>query len=367
MTNRKENNFIELLEKKLSCCWQSIRDTKNQTENTKEKFCKLLNDNKIPGVKFIPEEEVSIVVFGSLARGEWTDGSDVDWTLLIDGPADPEHRKIAHIISTSLEKGGLGEPDPAGAFGNMAFSHDIIHQIGGQKDTNRNTTQRILLLLESRAFMGKLVYDGVIRSVLMRYLEDDISFLSPKGKGKKYKIPRFLLNDIVRYWRTMAVDYAHKRYERAGKGWALRNIKLRMSRKLIFVSGLLTCFSCYLNPSSVIEEVSTGTRDSKTGLVEHLVKYVGMTPLEVLAESLFKYASEDTARQIMNAYDSFLSKLAVSDIRGHLKDLDISKTDTDETFNELCEISRKFQDGLSSFFFDDNNDLAELIRKYGVF
>ncbi|MGB2807013.1 MAG: nucleotidyltransferase domain-containing protein [Sedimentisphaerales bacterium] len=364
MPNKNENNIFELLEKKLSCNWQAIRYAQGQAENTKEKFCNLLNDSKISGVKLIPEEEASIVVFGSLARGEWTTGSDVDWTLLIDGPADPEHRNIAHIISTRLEKEGLGEPSPAGAFGNMAFSHDIIHQIGGQKDTNRNTTQRILLLLESRSVIDDFVYDRVIRSVLMRYLEDDISF--PSTKSNKYKIPRFLLNDIVRYWRTMAVDYAHKRYERAGKGWALRNIKLRMSRKLIFVSGLLTCFSCYLNPSPSIGGVSIGTRDSRAGLVEHLVKYVGMTPLEVLTESLSKYALEDTARQIMDAYNSFLSKLADSDIRNHLEELDISKADTDKIFNELCGISRKFQNGLTSFFFD-NKHLAELTRKYGVF
>ncbi len=31
----------------------------------------------------------------------------------------------------------------------MDLGHDIIHQIGGQYDTNKNTTQRILLLLES--------------------------------------------------------------------------------------------------------------------------------------------------------------------------------------------------------------------------
>ena len=199
----------------------------------------------------------------------------------------------------------------------------------------------------------------------MRYLEDDISFLSPKGK--KYKIPRFLLNDIVRYWRTMAVDYAHKRYERAGRGWALRNIKLRMSRKLIFVSGLLTCFSCYLNPSSGIEGVFAGNLDSISTLVDHLVKYVGMSPLEVLAESLSKYALEDTAKQIMNAYNSFLSKLADSDLRNHLEELDISKSDTDKVFNELCDVSREFQNGLTSFFFNDNEQLAELTRKYGVF
>jgi hypothetical protein len=40
-------------------------------------------------------------------------------------------------------------PGQTGTFGNMAFSHDIIHQIGGQNDSNKNTTQRILLLLES--------------------------------------------------------------------------------------------------------------------------------------------------------------------------------------------------------------------------
>lgn len=28
-------------------------------------------------------EDVDVVVFGSLARREWTSGSDVDWTMLI--------------------------------------------------------------------------------------------------------------------------------------------------------------------------------------------------------------------------------------------------------------------------------------------
>src|SRR5580698_11498030 len=36
-------------------------------------------------------EDTSLVVFGSLARGEWTDASDVDWTYLIDGQANSDH------------------------------------------------------------------------------------------------------------------------------------------------------------------------------------------------------------------------------------------------------------------------------------
>lgn len=37
-------------------------------------------------------EDASVVVFGSVGRGEVTDASDVDWTLLVDGPADPQPR-----------------------------------------------------------------------------------------------------------------------------------------------------------------------------------------------------------------------------------------------------------------------------------
>lgn len=32
-------------------------------------------------------EDTSLVVFGSLARREWTTGSDLDWTYLVDGQA----------------------------------------------------------------------------------------------------------------------------------------------------------------------------------------------------------------------------------------------------------------------------------------
>src|SRR6185295_11361298 len=90
--------------------------------------------------------DTSIVVFGSLARGEYTEGSDVDWTLLIDGQADEGHYAQAQAIGRLLEGSGFHQPGPTGVFGNFAFSHPILHQIGGQDDINKNTTQRILLL-----------------------------------------------------------------------------------------------------------------------------------------------------------------------------------------------------------------------------
>src|ERR1039457_4060013 len=112
-------------------------------------------------------EDTSVVVFGSLARGEWTSKSDLDWTYLIDGEANSDHLKISQNIQRLFRDEGYEEPGPTGTFGNMAFSHDIIHQIGGQYDTNKNTTQRILLLLESAPIGERTeAYVRVMRAVI---------------------------------------------------------------------------------------------------------------------------------------------------------------------------------------------------------
>jgi predicted nucleotidyltransferase len=48
--------------------------------------------------------DVSVVVFGSLARDEFATKSDVDWTALIDGVADPTHLKTAHGVKQIIEE-----------------------------------------------------------------------------------------------------------------------------------------------------------------------------------------------------------------------------------------------------------------------
>jgi hypothetical protein len=109
-------------------------------------------DEVLSGMGKYASDDSSLVVFGSLAGDEWTSGSDLDWTFLIDGQAESEHFDIAQKIRKLLKENEKQFPQPGstGTFGNMAFSHDIVHQIGGQNDSNKNTTQRILLLLESR-------------------------------------------------------------------------------------------------------------------------------------------------------------------------------------------------------------------------
>lgn len=338
-----------------------LRDCRDASFGTRAELDNLLS-TKIPRYT---SEDTSLVVFGSLARGEWTSKSDLDWTYLIDGEANSDHLKISQKIQRIFKDEEYEAPGTTGTFGNMAFSHDIIHQIGGQYDTNKNTTQRILLLLESCP-IGKRAeaHERVIRAVINRYLEEDVHPLT--HGSKKYRVPRFLLNDIVRFWRTMAVDFASKQRDRAGEGWGLRNAKLRMSRKLIFASGLLVCFSANLDPE-LNRQISTDQNDIKSNLTNHIRDYVRLTPLQILAKSMEQYeVSEAIAKQLFGAYSEFLRLLDDEKSRRALEALRASDSRTDPTFQQVREISKTFENALDHIFFE-NPTVKPLTRKYGVF
>lgn len=305
--------------------------------------------------------DTSIVVFGSLARNEFTTQSDVDWTLLLDGAADPQHLDAALAIEKRLVELGATPPGAEGTFGGFAVSHDLIHKIGGEDDTNRNTTQRILLLLESAALGDHSAYDRVIRNILRRYVEEDLG----GGAENPFKVPRFLLNDIVRYWRTVAVDFAYKRRLRAGSGWALRTAKLRLSRKLTFVAGLLSCFSCDTDFAGAQPMVGP------TGMlrvVDHLARLVGKSPLDIVANVILREpVLHEAGRKMFTAYDQFLSLIADPEARDHLKKLGVEDADRDEIYARTRILGKQFQDALTHVFLDAETPLARLTRHYGLF
>jgi predicted nucleotidyltransferase len=299
----------------------------------------------------------SFVVYGSLARREFTQGSDLDWTLLVDGPADPAHVESEIAIRLRLRELGFREPAPGGSFGGLTFSHDLVHKIGGEDDTNRNTTQRILLLLESTAVGDDTSHQSVVRNVLRRYIGED--YLAP-GESP-FRVPRFLQNDVARYWRTMAVDFAQKRRARAGQGWALRTVKLQMSRKLMYAAGLLSCFSC---------RTDLGALDPAHGrqkVVTHLVELVRKTPLDIVARSALLYFGEFSgiAGRLFAAYDEFLALLDDPGRRRHLERLSPGAED-DAEYQHAHEIGRRFERALTEMFFE-TGALSELTKRYGVF
>lgn len=198
-------------------------------------------------------------------------------------------------------------------------------------------------------------------SVLRRYLLEDTSFARRRAP---YHVPRFLQNDFARYWRTMAVDFAYKARTRGGPGAATRNFKLRMSRKLIYVAGLLTCFSCQMGIAHAGGPNACSGPDAEC--VDCLRSFMRRPPLEIVAQVLRSLAtgSEAAARKIMGSYDRFIGILADDARRKELDQLGPDGLDS-AAFQEPRQIARDFQDGVTELFFDTR--LSDLTRTYGVF
>jgi len=356
MKSTNSVNTIQLLQSRLGKRWSSIDRAGIAAAKTGNKIEKLLTG--------LSSTDASVIVFGSLARREWTSNSDVDWTLLVDGQADPEHLETAQKVSGRLTENKFQAPGVTGIFGNMTFSHDLVQKIGGRDDTNENTTRRVLLLQESMAFGKPDAYERVLRLLISRYLKDDRGLCFGTIP---YKVPRFLLNDIVRYWRMITVDFVEKQRGQAGQGWGLRSAKLRMSRKLIFATGMLSCFSCELLCSAKARHALV-KHHSTVEMEEHLRAFVKRTPLEILAIFLLELRiRKKTANKLFSAYNSFLTMLDDSKKRKHLKSLRPDHIPGDAVFGEVRQYSRDFQDGLTDLFFNDNQKLRDLTIFYGVF
>jgi hypothetical protein len=314
----------------------------------------------------------SVVVVGSLARQEFTAGSDVDWTLLLDGISQPEHLKVAHAIRMRLKELDIKQPGREGVFGTIASSHDLIHHIGGQDDTNANTTLRILLLLESISIGHSDAYERVLRNVLWRYLDEDRGLWLGSGP---YKVPRFLFNDVARYWRTMTVDFAYKQRSRQNEGFAIRNLKLRMSRKLLFLAGMIACFECHFGFASKEERQDFYSIKQVQAVIERLRVVLMKPPLEIVAYALLRDPSLDPhSKQLFDSYDEFLGMLADDTpscegrtIREHLDKLSVEKLGSDETASRGREISHRYRDAIGAIFLSEKNELGRMTIEYGVF
>lgn len=319
------------------------------------------SDSLLDGADRPVAEDASLIFFGSLARQEWTSKSDADWALLIDGQVSSQHFSAFQEIRRRFRQIQAKEPGATKTFGELTFSHEIVHQIGGHDDTNRNLTLRMLLLLESLSIGSDAVRQRVIQSVLGRYLADDPSWTWRSDA----ELPRFLLNDVVRFWRTMAVDFADKFHDQEGEKWALRNAKLRFSRKLLFLTGLLACFSWKIHPPAIQSKNSEHAIDIA---IQHFGQYLSRTPLEIVAdELLLTGASKQIMTDVLMSYDQFLAILDDPLAREELEKLPRDIAEKSSLFQRIREISHVFQNALLEWLFKPDTVVFELVRKYGLF
>ena len=180
--------------------------------------------------------------------------------------------------------------------------------------------------------------------------------------------PRFLLNDLTRYWRTITVDFVYKQRKSAGKKWALRNAKLRLSRKLVFTSGLLRCFFCHLDQNAASGREDLVSKHDPTRLISYMESELSATPLELLARAAARPdVSRATARALFDNYDAFLALLDNEEYRNELGNLLPDQVGTSKVWEHVRDLGKGFQSGLTSLFYGEDKELNALIVEYSVF
>ena len=283
------------------------------------------------------DDDVTVALMGSWGRRELTSGSDEDWLVVHRRPAGSAVRPGVAELSRALRP-------PAGAQGifNRAVAVDELVRFGLDADDNTNMTQRLLFLLESVALVGERAHRDAQHAILAAYLE---------GDRRDRRPPRFLLNDVVRYWRTIAVDFEGKARQGSRK-WALRHAKLRTSRTLLFAGGLLPILACH---HLVADEVEGFLLDA-----------FAEPPTDRIARAFLEHDAADAGGRTLGAYDRFLALVDEPAKRARLESLDRDEAPADPVFQEARRLGREVQQGLLALLFE-REPLRRLVRQYLVF
>lgn len=284
------------------------------------------------------DADIAVVLMGSWGRGEITSESDDDFMLVVAGERREGLNPPLEAVSTILDSA----PGPEDIFGKPVYVEDMRDKIGLRDDTNDNLTRRMLMLLESTPAYNQATWARVRQELLDGYMATEV---------KAYRPPRFMLNDVVRYWRTIAVDFEAKHRSRSGEGWGLRNAKLRLSRKLLFSSGLLPVLECHDHGAEEIPSFLAGRLELK--------------PADRVAEAFLTYDSAEAGVRAFRAYDTFVSKVDDPEFRQALKSLALHDSDLSEDFRLVRDLGREFQAGLLSLLFDTS--LYRFVREFAIY
>ncbi len=218
---------------------------------------------RVPDLKGL--NRLCIYTTGSYGRHEANTRSDLDLFFVRDN--QPISGLKTTLITADLIRlsSDLGFPDfdGDGAYLKIHEVESLALRIGHQQEDAENTfTARMLLMLESEPLHNAALYERAIRACLKEYCRDNRDNFTP----------RFLANDIMRYWKTLCLNYENKRTGRGEDTKAkarVKNFKLKHSRILI-------CFSMVV---CLCDEEGANSPDK----LYHLVRMKPIDRLEMIA------------------------------------------------------------------------------------
>jgi putative nucleotidyltransferase DUF294 len=238
---------------------------------------------------------------GSYGRLEAWDESDIDVFFLYDGADEIERFPFTTFVRLSsrlveaTEEMGFPPFSGGGRYLEVLYVAEMERVLGSPRDDSLNAfTARMLLLLESRPLHDEALYRALLRRIVGFYYRDFPDY------AESFR-PVFLTNDILRFWRTLTLNYEHHRLklleltgdelEAKKADSALKNYKLKISR-------LSTCFSMVAHLGAAPAPVT----------LERVLELCLMTPGERFdALRLHGGAADGLVDDLADIYEEFLS------------------------------------------------------------
>jgi len=282
-------------------------------------------------IQSLPKEvsdKFSIVMTGSYGRSEASDESDLDIFTIVDREADIEViQNIGGKLEASITKIVPNKTGSTGTFGVDAVLPigNLLKDMGGIHDTNKNITRRMLMLLEGKALVNPAKFEDYRRQLLEKYIKDQVDH---------GELARFFLNDIIRYWRTMATDYEFKTHDER-KDWGVRNIKLKFSRKLLYVSGIIAA-----------AETVDGSQDDKIKKVTQLLELCPVERIQFIGTP----RSPEITNELISHYCYFVEEISKPEIRTALNSIrDRKERNDNPEYVRLRDRGKQFSIALATW------------------
>ena len=239
-------------------------------------------------------ESLCIYVTGSYGRLEASAVSALDLFFLhvVDDPAARYSRIAEILLDAALIRlcDQLGFPEFSGD-GEYLEIHNIagmLNSLGSPDDDYHNYfTARLLLLLEGRPVHNEGLFDDARRRIVSSYFRD-------YQDHETAFHPLFLINDILRFWKTLCLNYEHRRNRLRTEDKPashLKNLKQKFSR-------MLTCYSLIVSLAAAEDPVTP----------ERVIELTAMAPMSRLSHVASTLELNEVFANLEGEYAWFLTE-----------------------------------------------------------
>jgi hypothetical protein len=303
--------------------------------------------DEIAKIKELSKNSLCIYTTGSYGRLEASPNSDLDLFFLDVNEQRPTSNIDKTLINAQVIRicraMALPEFSKDGGYLTIHNMADILNNLGSPLDDFKNYfTARMLLLLESKPIYNQTLHEECLREIIRRY------FIDFHDHPKNFKAI-FLANDIIRFWKTLCLNYEHGRRRKVIEGDSdserqkivahTKNLKLKFSRKL-------TCFSFIIRLANF---EGTITEDD-------ILRVSLLTPIERLRSLMNKdEAIDNKIEMALKTYQWFIDRTQIP------SDQLLYWISDKDARNEAFEKSREFADQL--FYILESVDKQRILSR----